>query len=148
MWEHIIRKHNRLWCWEKDAVAFAGTLCRLKQSRLTKIKKKRAGLGYKTILIIFHDNNEEFMTFIFNNGFFFWVCFPLPRQRYISSQSHGRETNACGGCMFLAPPIHNNSEWRCRADARKWALWLAKPSARTESVIVAAEKLACWVGRK
>ena len=48
-------------------------------------------------------------------------CFPLPRKHYTNSQSHSRETSACGGCMLLAPPTHNNWEWAVR---------LVKPSVR------------------
>ena len=54
----------------------------------------------------------------------------LFKKHYTNSQSHSRETNACGGCMFLAPPTHNNSEWRCRADTRTWVVWQAQLRAR------------------
>ena len=48
------------------------------------------------------------MAFLFDKVFFFWVRCPLTREYYTNSQLHSRETNACDGCMFLAPPTHNN----------------------------------------
>ena len=29
--------------------------------------------------------------------------------------NHTAEKQMHGGCMYLAPPTHNNSEWQCRA---------------------------------
>ena len=84
-------------------MAFAGTLCRLKQSRLTKIKKKRAGLGYKTILIIFHDNNEEFMTFIFNNVFFLFVFHYLDNATSAASHTAEKQMLVVDVCFWPLP---------------------------------------------
>lgn len=67
------------------------------------------------------------MTFIFN-FFFFWVSFPLPRKHFTNSQSQSRETDACGGCRFLAPPTHNNGDHLCVEPTYK----MGGPTSETE----------------